>query len=81
MIAHANSNMWIAHTKEVCLFREGTGVEQALVHKIVDTVKEAYLADIRHRTTMSINDTVAGILTHLQENYSHLMLRELLKRE
>ena len=44
--AHANSNMWIAHTKEVRLFREVTGFEQALVQQIVATVKEFYLADI-----------------------------------
>ena len=29
--AHTNSNMWIAHTKRVCLLREVTGVDQALV--------------------------------------------------
>ena len=43
--AHANSNMWISHTKELRLFREVTGVEQDLVQQISDTVQEAYLAD------------------------------------
>ena len=66
MTAHANSNMRIVHTKEVRLFREVTGVEQVLVQQIVGTVEEAYLADICNRTMNSINDTVAGVLTHLQ---------------
>ena len=32
--AHMNSNMRIAHTERVRLFREVTGFEQALVHQI-----------------------------------------------
>ena len=48
--SHVNSNMPIAHTKEVRMFREVTGVEQSLVQKIVGTVEEAYLADICNRT-------------------------------
>ena len=47
--AHANSNMWIAHTKEVGIFRKVTGCEQALVQQIVVTVNEAYFADICNR--------------------------------
>ena len=39
--AHANPNMRIAHTEEVRLFREVTGVEQALVQKIVGTLEAA----------------------------------------
>ena len=57
------------------------GVEQALVQQIVATVNEAYLADIRNHTTKSINETMADILTHLQENYGQLMLHELLERK
>ena len=45
---HTNSNMSIMDTKEVCLFSEVTGVEQALVQQIVSTVEEAYLADIHN---------------------------------
>ena len=48
---HVNSNMGIAHTKEVCLFHEVMGVEQYLVQQIVGMVEEAYLADICNRTT------------------------------
>ena len=58
--------MRIAHTEEVHLFHEVTGVEQALVQKIVGTAKTAYLTDILNRTTNFINNTVAGVLTHLQ---------------
>ena len=79
--AHTNSNMLIAHTKEVRLFREVTGVEQALAQKIFGTVEEAYLEDICNRTTKSINNTAAGVLTHLQENYGQLKPQELLERE
>ena len=79
--AYANSNMRISHTKEVPLFREVTGVEQALVQQIVGTVEEAYLVDIRNRTTNSIKYTVSGVLTHLQDNYGKLMPQEILERE
>ena len=37
-IAHANSNMRIAHTEEVRLFREVTRVEQDIVQQIVGRV-------------------------------------------
>ena len=73
--------MRIAHTEAVCLFREVTGVEQALVQNIVAMVKEAYLTDIRNRTTTSINNTVADVLTHLQNNYDQLIPHEILQRE
>ena len=65
---HTNSNMRIVHTKKVRLFREVMGVEQALARQIVFSVEEAYLANICNRTTNSINDTVAGVLAHLQDN-------------
>ena len=57
------------------------GEEQAIVQQIVARVKEAYLADIRNRTKNSINDTMAEVLTHLQDNYGHLMPHEILERE
>ena len=50
---HANSNMWIAHTNEVCLFPEVTGVEQDIIQHIVGTVEAADLEDIRIRTKNS----------------------------
>ena len=78
--SHANSNMRIAHTKEVCLFREVTGVEQALMQQIVGTFKDKYLADICNITMNSINNTVAGVLTYLQDNYGQLMSHKLLGR-
>ena len=79
--AHTNSNMRISHTKEVRLFREVTGLEQALVQKIIGTVEASHLADIRNRTTNSINNTVAVVLTHMQENYGQLIPHELLEQE
>ena len=79
--AHANSNMRITHTKVVRLFKEVTGVEQTLVEKIVSTIKETYLKDIRNRTTDSINDTMAGVPKHLKDNYGQLMTHKILERE
>ena len=76
--AHANSNMRIAHTERVRLFREVTGAEQDLVQQIVATSEEAYLTDIRNRMTNSINNTVADVLTHFHANYGQLMPHELL---
>ena len=73
--------MRIAHTKEVRLFREVTGVEQALLQQNVGTVEEAYLAYIHNRTTNSINNTVVGVCTPLQYNYVRLMPQELLERK
>ena len=78
MTVHANSNMRIAHTKEVRLSREVKVLEQALVQQNFGTVEEAYLADIRNKTMNSINITVAGVLTYLQDNYGQLMTHELL---
>ena len=78
--AHVNSKMRIVHTEEVCLFREVTGVEESLVQQILGTVEEAYLVDIRNKITNSINDTVAGVLTHLQDNYVQLMPHDLLEQ-
>ena len=78
---HANSNMRIAHTKEVCLFREVTGVEQALVQQIIGPVEEAYMVDISNSTTNSIKYTVVGVLMHLQDNYGQFMMHELLEQE
>ena len=73
--------MRIAHTEEVSLFREVTGAEQDLVQQILGTVGESYLVDIRNRTMNSINNTVAGVLTHLQENNGQLILHELFEQE
>ena len=39
------------------------------------------MVDIRNKTTNSINYTVVGLLTHLQENYVQLMSHKLLERE
>ena len=78
MTSHMNSNMQIWHIKGVCLFCEVTGVEEALVQQIVGMVGAAYLSDNRNSTTNSINDTVTGVLTHLQENYGRLIPHELL---
>ena len=49
--AHMNFNVRVANTEAVRFLYEVTGVEQALVHIIVSTVEEAYLADTRNRTT------------------------------
>ena len=79
--AHAKSNMRIVHTEEVRLFSEVTGVEQALVKHIVVTVKEAYITDICNSTTAPINNTMEGVITHLQDKYGQLMPHKLLERE
>ena len=60
--------MRISHTEEVHIFREVTGVEQALGQQIVSTFKQAYLADIHNRMKKYITNTVSEILTHIQEN-------------
>ena len=64
---HANSNMRIAHTKEVCLFREVTVLEQDLVQQIFATAEAGYLAHIRNWKMNFINDTIGDVLTYLQE--------------
>ena len=79
--AHKNYNTLIAHTKAVRLFREVMGAEQALVQKITSMDKEAYLMDILNRKTSSINNTVADVLNHLQDNYGQLMPHEFLELE
>ena len=71
----------MAHTEEVRLFCEVKEVEESLVQQIVGMVKEAYLEDIRNRTTNFINETVVVILMHLQDNYSQLIPHDLLEQE
>ena len=85
--------MQIAHTKKMRLLHEVKGVEEAPMRKIVGIFEEAHQADIHNRTTNSItntvagvltdfiNNSVAGVLTHLQDNYSHLMPHDLLEWE
>ena len=77
--AHMNSNMRINHTEAVHIFRESVGVEQTLIQKNITTVEETYLADIRNLTTNSIKDTVADVLTHLQDNYGQLIPHKILE--
>ena len=79
--SHMTLNMRIMHSKEVRLFCEVMGVEQDLIQYIITAVGETYLTDIRNRTTKLINDTVAHVLTHLQDNYGQLMTHELLQRK
>ena len=80
-IAHVISNIRIVLTEEVHIFREVMRIEQALVQQIVATVEDLYLADIHNCTTKSINNTVADVLTHLKDNYVHLMPHKILKRK
>ena len=77
--AHINSNMRITNTKELRIFREVMVVYQSLIQKIIVTVEDTYLADIRNRTTNSINNTVEDVLTHLKYNYGQLMPHKLLE--
>ena len=71
--------MLIAHTKEVRLFQEVTGVKKSLVQQIVGTVEEVYLVYIHNHTTKSINNTVVDELTCLQYSYIPLMPHKLLE--
>ena len=63
------------------LLQEVTEVGQALVQKIVATVKEAYLTDICNCITNYINNTAADVLTRLQDKYGKLIPHELLERK
>ena len=72
--------MHITHNEALRLFCEVMGVEKSNTNKIITTVDESYLADNHNKTTNSINDTVADVLTHLQENYGQKMPHELLGR-
>ena len=74
--AHVNSNTKISLTKEVPIFHVVTDSR-----KIVTTVEGAYISDISNRMTNSINNTVAYMLTCLQENYVQLIPHELLERK
>ena len=78
-IFHNNCSMRITHNKAVCLFREVIGVEQPLIQKIVTTVEETYLTYIRNHTTNYINDNVADVLTHIQDNYGQFITQKLLE--
>ena len=77
-IVHMNSNMRIKHTEAACLFREVTGIDQALIQHIITTVEENYTTDTYNWTKILTNDTVAYVLTHLQDNYVQIMPQKLL---
>ena len=51
------------------------------MQQIVDMVEEAHLMDIHNQTKNPTNATVADVLTHLQDNYGHLMPHEILERK
>ena len=57
------------------------GAEKSLVQQIFGTVEEEYLADTQNRTTEFINNTVVGVITHLQDNCGQLMPHEILEQE
>ena len=66
--AHTNFNMRITHTEKVRLLREVTSAKQDLLQRIFAMAKKAYLLDIHNRTDNSINNNVADVLNHLQDN-------------
>ena len=70
-----------AHIKDLQVFCEVMGVEQALIQQIVATIDATYLEDVRDRTTRSINISVLALLLHCQETYSTLMPHKLQKKK
>ena len=72
--------MRIVHTDEVRLFREVMGLEQSLVQKLSARSRQLNWR-IFETGRHSINDTVVGVLMHMQEKYSQLMLQDLLERD
>ena len=69
------------NVEAVRVFREVLGVTSSLIQKIINSLEEAYLLDIRNRISNSITVKIAELLTHLWENYGQLIPRELLERE
>ena len=57
------------------------GVEQALIQQIIATIDATYLADVRDRTTNSIDISVSALLVYLQDTYGTLMPHELQEKE
>ena len=70
-----------AHIEDLRFFREVMSVEQALVQQIFATIDVTYLADVRDRTTNSINISVSDLLLHLYNMYSILMPHKLQEKE
>ena len=57
------------NVEAVRVFREVLGVTSSLIQKIINSLEEAYLLDIRNRISNSITVKIAELLTHLWENY------------
>ena len=69
------------NVEAVRVFREVLGVTSSLIQKIINSLEEAYLLDIRNRISNSITVKIAEPLTRLRENYGQLIPREHLERE
>ena len=71
--------MRITHTESVLLLCEVTVSEQSLIQQIITTVEENYFTVICNQNDYPINDTMADLLMHPQNNYREIMPQEFLE--
>ena len=66
-----------AYVEALRVFREVMGVEQAIIQQIITMIDATHPADVRDRTTNSINISVLALLVNLQDTYGTLIPHEL----
>jgi hypothetical protein len=70
-----------AHTEQLRLFKEVTGVEKALIQQMVRAIDPPYLAALRDRASNSLRGTVSQVLEHLNTVYGRVSPQMLENRE
>ena len=78
---HMARTMKEQHTERIRVFKEVTGVENALKQQIVTAVEDQYLAALRDATTGKLNGTIHEVIRHLFEVYGRVSPQTLFEQE
>ena len=65
------------HQEEICLFREDTSVELALIQQIVAAIEPKYLRALRDSMTYQFSKTIPEIFTYLFDTYGDITTEDL----
>ena len=69
------------HTERMRIFREVSGVENALKQQIVAAVEPQYIQALQDQTTGRLNGTIAEVMKHLFQIYSRVTPQVLFEQE
>ena len=69
---HMSATLRDAHQEAIRVFREVTGVEQALLQQLVEAVEPQYLLALRNRQSNSITVPLHAVLDHLKTTFGRV---------